>query len=89
MHAVSDEAGKIGRFAHSASQTMTEQTRYCYHCSRYHPETEMRQLNTKSGKRWRCIKSLEAIKKTVAARDAFGRDNSQANVFWSSDKPRI
>jgi hypothetical protein len=77
------------RVAYSASETMTEQTRYCCHCSRYHPATEMRQINSKYGKRWRCIKSLEAIKKTVAERDAFGRENSQANVFWSSDKPRI
>jgi hypothetical protein len=49
----------------------------------------MKQVETKSGKRWRCIKSLQAIKKTVAQRDAFGKENSQANIFWSSDKPRL
>lgn len=68
---------------------MSELTRYCYHCSRHHPESEMRQIDTKSGKRWRCIKSIVSVKKTVAQRDAFGKEHSQANVFWSSDKPRI
>lgn len=49
----------------------------------------MQQIETKSGKRWRCKKSIVSIKKTVAQRDAFGKENSQANVFWSSDKPRL
>jgi hypothetical protein len=50
----------------------------------------MRQVDSKSGKRWRCIKSIQAAQqKNVAARDEFGRQNSKANVFWSSDKPRI
>jgi hypothetical protein len=68
---------------------MSEATRYCYHCTRHHPETEMIQIDTKGGKRWRCVKSMKAINKTVAERDAFGKQNSQANVYWSSDKPRL
>lgn len=46
---------------------------YCYHCSRQHPREEMRQIETKTGKKWRCIKSIEATKRNVAQRDAFGK----------------
>jgi hypothetical protein len=33
----------------------------------------MRQIETKGGKKWRCIKSIEAVKKNCAQRDAFGK----------------
>ena len=48
-------------------------TIFCYHCGRPHPKEEMRLLHTKTGKRWRCLKSIRATKKGVAERDAFGR----------------
>jgi|GEM_PF-5656151 len=65
-----------------------EKTHYCYHCSRYHPESEMKRIQTKSGGRWRCIKSIQSTKRGVAERDAFGKENSQANVFWTG-KPKL
>jgi len=54
-------------------------TLYCYHCSAYHPREQMRQIDTKGGKRWRCIKSIEAAKKDQSERDAFGRRVSAMN----------
>ena len=48
-------------------------TAYCYHCRRHHSIEEMRQLVTKTGKRWRCIKSIEATKGGRETRDAFGK----------------
>ena len=39
----------------------------------------MRQIATKAGKKWRCIKSIEAIRKTVDERDAFGKSVTAAN----------
>ena len=49
------------------------QTTYCYHCGVHHPIEEMRQLMTKAGKKWRCIASIEAAKKSSTQRDAFGK----------------
>lgn len=54
-------------------------TRYCYHCGVYHPETEMRLIDTKGGKRYRCKASLEAVRKSQSERDAFGRRVSADN----------
>lgn len=36
-------------------------------------------MHTKAGARWRCIKSIKAIKKTVAERDAFGKQVTAMN----------
>ena len=59
--------------------------RFCYYCGIYHPEEEMRQVATKRGKMWRCIKSIQASKKTAAERDAFGKQVSKANAeIWSA-----
>jgi hypothetical protein len=49
------------------------QTIYCYHCGRRHPREEMRQIETKTGKKWRCIKSIQATKLSITQRDAFGK----------------
>ena len=55
------------------------QTTYCYHCGVNHPTEQMRQIPTKAGPRWRCIKSIEATKKGTAAREAFGRQTTAGN----------
>lgn len=52
---------------------------YCYHCSRQHPKEEMRQIASKTGKKWRCIKSIEATKQGIAERDAFGKQVTAIN----------
>jgi len=54
-------------------------TRYCYTCFKYHPEEEMRLVATKGGKRWRCLKSMELIKKTTGERDTFGKEVTATN----------
>jgi hypothetical protein len=59
---------------------MTNQTKFCYHCGAHHPVEEMRQIETRAGKRWRCIRSIKATQKTAAARDAFGRQVSAMNT---------
>jgi hypothetical protein len=47
----------------------------------------MRQIETKAGKKWRCIKSIEATKITSAQRDAFGKTVSAINT--SENQARI
>jgi hypothetical protein len=47
----------------------------------------MRQIETKGGKKWRCIKSIEATKKSSAQRDAFGKTVSAINT--SENQARI
>ena len=71
-------------------------TAYCYHCGRPHPKTEMRQLRTKGGsRRWRCIESIRATKRSVAERDAFGRQvtamnsNKQSIIAKASQNPEL
>lgn len=64
-------------------------TIYCYHCRSYHPREEMRQLETKTGKRWRCIKSIEATKLGRAARDAYGRQMTETNKAEAQAKLRL
>ena len=54
-------------------------THFCYHCARHHPSEEMRQIETKGGRKWRCIKSIQATKKDVAQRDAFGKTITAVN----------
>lgn len=64
-------------------------TAYCYHCQRHHPKEEMRQIETKTGKRWRCIKSIEATKGGRLAREAFGRQTTDANKAEAKSKARL
>ena len=54
---------------------------YCYHCGLSHdPEiTPMVRLQTRSGVRMRCRKSLDAAKAARAERDAFGKAISERN----------
>lgn len=62
----------------SRSITMS-QTAFCYHCGIHHPLGDMRQIPTKAGPRWRCVKSIEASQKGAAAREAFGRQTTAIN----------
>ena len=62
------------------SLRMTNQTKFCYHCGAHHSVAEMRQIETKAGKRWRCVRSIQATQKTAEARDAFGRQVSAMNT---------
>jgi hypothetical protein len=57
---------------------MTEEI-FCYHCRRHHPRGEVQLFETKTGKRWRCTKSLVARKAGVSQRDAFGLAVTAAN----------
>jgi hypothetical protein len=54
-------------------------TIFCYHCRVRHPSSEVRQISTKSGKRWRCAKSIAATRNGVQAREAFGRQTTAFN----------
>ena len=55
------------------------ETAFCYHCGTHHLIDEMRQILTKNGKRWRCIKSIEATKVGASKRDAFGKGITAIN----------
>lgn len=63
-------------------------TIYCYHCSRSHPREEMRHIHTRTGARWRCIKSIQATKRSVAERDAFGKKVTAINSEKQSVKAK-
>lgn len=54
--------------------------RYCYSCRCQHPPGHpMRRVNTPCGVRWRCRESIEAARRDVAAREAWGRTKTEAN----------
>ena len=63
------------------------ETIYCYHCRQHHPREEMRQIETKGGKKWRCIKSIVATRIPSAERDAFGKTASAVNT--SENQARV
>ncbi len=64
-------------------------TAYCYHCRIHHPKTEMRQVGQKGLKRWRCLKSIEATRKSREEREAFGRSVTEMNKSEAAAKARI
>lgn len=57
---------------------MTDQV-YCYHCRRWHPPEEMRTVVVGGRTRWRCRRSLEAVRANRAQRDAFGLEVAALN----------
>ena len=63
-------------------------TLFCYHCRLHHPKEEMRQIETKGGKRWRCIKSIKGTKVGVSKRDAFGQQVKADNKADAQAKIR-
>lgn len=65
------------------------ETIFCYHCRTHHPKEEMRLLVTKTGKRWRCLKSIEATKQGKAAREAYGKQMTEANKAEARSKARL
>ncbi len=64
-------------------------TAYCYHCGTHHLKKEMRQIATKAGKRWRCVRSIEATKRSKDDRDAFGRRVSADNKVDAQTKAKL
>lgn len=80
------QAGSAHRIVHDSAMA---DTLYCYHCRTYHPREEMRQIDTKGGKRWRCIKSIEATKRSAEEREAFGRQMTAMNKAEAQSKARI
>lgn len=54
-------------------------TRYCYHCQTYHPQTEMRLVTIRARRRWRCTKSLAAARAPLSVREAFGQQTTRHN----------
>lgn len=63
-------------------------TAYCYHCRLHHPITEMRQVLQKHGKRWRCIRSIEATKVSQEKREAYGRTITEQNKSEAAAKAK-
>ncbi len=49
----------------------------------------MRLIDTKAGKRWRCIRSIEATKKGRAEREAYGRQVTAMNKAEAQRKARL
>ena len=54
-------------------------TIFCYHCRARHPIDEVRRISTRSGKRWRCIKSIVASRNGLHEREAFGLQTTAFN----------
>lgn len=46
----------------------------------YHQPEAMRKMMTRSGVRWRCIRSIEATRGSPEERDAFGEQQSERIV---------
>lgn len=63
-------------------------TAFCYHCRTHHPVAEMRQIETRSGKRWRCVRSIEATHGSRAKRDAFGATITALHRAEAEDRAR-
>ncbi len=64
-------------------------TLYCYHCRLQHPKEEMRRIETKTGKRWRCLKSIKATQRDREEREAFGRQMTAINKAEAQSKARL
>ena len=54
-------------------------TLFCYCCRIHHPKDQMRRFATRTGTRWRCLRSIEAAERETGERDAFGRRQSEQN----------
>lgn len=54
--------------------------RFCYCCGVHHAENLMRLYRTRAGKRWRCIRSIEAAARSIQERDQFGARQTAANL---------
>jgi len=65
------------------------ETAFCYHCRQHHPLTEMRRMGPEGSKRWRCIRSIEASKRSQKERDAFGREVTQINKSEAASRMRM
>jgi hypothetical protein len=61
-------------------------TIFCYHCRARHPQSEVRKISTKSGNRWRCIKSISASRNGKHAREDFGRQTTAFNKAVAENK---
>ena len=57
---------------------------FCYCCRTHHPKDQMRRFATSKGKRWRCLRSIEAARGQPGERDAFGRRQSELNRLAAS-----
>ncbi len=83
---------KPGRAGHNCArnadspESMSTELTYCYHCRTHHPRNEMRLMVTKTGKRWRCIRSIEATQQGREAREAYGRLVSEINRAESKSR---
>ena len=63
---------------------------YCYHCRIQHPREDMRLIVSKSGKRWRCVQSIVAVKSGgQEAREIFGRKSTANNKAEAQLKLRM
>ena len=62
--------------------------RYCYCCRNYHPAEQVVLHETKAGKRWRCLRSINAAQQPSEIRDAAGRQQSVENRALASQKAR-
>ena len=49
----------------------------------------MRQISTKTGKRWRCIHSIENAKGSKDKRDAFGHQVTEGNKSETRKQQRL
>jgi hypothetical protein len=68
-----------------AGSMSENQCRFCYHCRKDHPESEMRKINSAQGSRWRCRSSLAAARQAPKLRDAFG-ENTTSKTRASSQR---
>ena len=59
---------------------MSSVKQYCYSCRVEHDIAQMRLIETRNGRRWRCLRSVRAASLPIEARDAFGEYQRQYNL---------
>lgn len=52
---------------------------FCYHCRTHHSPEQMVRVETRTGARWRCLRTIAAAQRSIEEREAFGRAQSEAN----------
>lgn len=52
---------------------------FCYACRTHHSREQMRPFVTRQGTRWRCLQSIQAARRAIDERDAFGRQQTLLN----------
>lgn len=63
-------------------------TLYCYHCRTHHARGDMRLVVSRTGKRWRCLRSIKLAMASLEEREEFGHRMTVCNMEDAKEKTR-